>query len=130
LPLPSARGPLPTPADLAVALPALDLPTATRLIRLYGVEALPVVRRAAALGGAAALVRAQVEQAIEHEMALTLEDILERRTRLLLFDAQQGLAVAEDVAILAAQRLGWNRERTARELAEYRRLAESLRTFT
>jgi glycerol-3-phosphate dehydrogenase len=130
LPLPSARGPLPAPADLAVALPDLDAPTATRLIRLYGVEAAHVVRRAAVLGGTAALVRAQVEQAIEHEMALTLEDILERRTRLLLFDAQQGLAVAEDVAALAAQRLGWNRERTAHELADYRQLAASLRTFT
>jgi hypothetical protein len=47
----------------------------------------------------------------------------------LLFDAQQGLGVAEDAAALAAQRLGWNRERTAGELASYRQLAQSLRTF-
>jgi glycerol-3-phosphate dehydrogenase len=94
------------------------------------VDALDVVHRAAALGGTAALIRAQVERAIEAEMALTLGDILERRLRLLLFDAQQGLAVAEEAAALAAQRLGWNRERTARELAEYRDLAASLRTFT
>jgi glycerol-3-phosphate dehydrogenase len=130
LPLPSARGPLPGHADLAVALPDLDVRAATCLIRLYGNEAIPVARRAAALGGTAALVRTQVEQAIEHEMALTLEDILERRMRLLLFDPLPGLAVAEDVAALAAQRLGWNRERTARELADYRQLAVSLRTFT
>jgi glycerol-3-phosphate dehydrogenase len=62
--------------------------------------------------------------------ALTLEAVLERRLRLLLFDAQQGLAVAEEAAALAAQRLGWNRERTARELADYRRLAASARAFT
>jgi glycerol-3-phosphate dehydrogenase len=130
LPLPSARGTVPRPADLAATLPGLDPRHAERLIRLYGVDATDVTRQAAALGGVSAVVHAQVERAIEHEMALTLEDILERRTRLLLFDAQQGLAVAEEVAALAAQRLGWNRERTARELDEYRHLAANLRTFT
>ena len=130
LPLPSARGALPRPADVQTALPALVAADADRLIRLYGVEALDVARRATALGGMGALVRAQVERAIDHEMALTLEDVLERRMRLLLFDAQQGLAVAEEAAALAAQRLGWNRERTARELTDYRQLAASLRTFT
>jgi len=130
LPLPSARGALPPPAELQTALPALAAADAERLVRLYGVDALEVARRAAALGGVGALTRVQVERAIEQEMALTLEDVLERRMRLLLFDAQQGLAVAEEAAALAAQRLGWNRERTARELAGYRQLAASLRTFT
>jgi glycerol-3-phosphate dehydrogenase len=130
LPLPSARGPLPAHADLAEALPGLSDRDAERLIRLYGVDARDVVHRAATFESGTALVRAQVERAIEHEMALTLEDILERRTRLLLFDPQQGLAVAEEAAAIAAQRLGWNRERTATELTAYRRLAESLRTFT
>jgi len=130
LPLPSARGTMPAAADVAAPLPGLLSVEAERLLRLYGVDALDVVHRAAALGGTAALIRAQVERAIDAEMALTLGDILERRLRLLLFDAQQGLAVAEEAAALAAQRLGWNRERTARELAEYRDLAASLRTFT
>ncbi|HWP66172.1 MAG TPA: glycerol-3-phosphate dehydrogenase/oxidase [Candidatus Limnocylindria bacterium] len=130
LPLPSARGTLPTPADLASVLPGLPAVAAERLRRLYGAEALHVVRRAAALGGVDALWRAEIERAVEAEMALTLEDALERRLRLLLFDAGQGLAVAEEAAALMAQRLGWNRERTARELADYRQLAACARTFT
>jgi glycerol-3-phosphate dehydrogenase len=130
LPLPSARGALPAPDDLTGVLPDLTPGAAGRLVRLYGVDALEVVRRAAALGGAAALPAAQAERAVEQEMALTLEDVLERRLRLLLFDPQQGLAGAEEVAALVAQRLGWNRERTARELDGYRGLAASLRTFT
>jgi glycerol-3-phosphate dehydrogenase len=130
LQLPSARGAMPAVAAVAAALPGLSAVDAERLLRLYGVDALDVVHRAAALGGPAALVRAQVERAIEAEMALTLGDILERRLRLLLFDAQQGLAVAEEAAALAAQRLGWNRERTTRELADYRRLAANARAFT
>jgi glycerol-3-phosphate dehydrogenase len=130
LPLPSARGTMPLASAVASALPGLAAVDGERLLRLYGVDALDVAHRAAALGGVGALVRAQVERAIEAEMALTLEDVLERRLRLLLFDAQQGLAVAEEAAALAAQRLGWNRERTARELADYRRLAASARAFT
>jgi glycerol-3-phosphate dehydrogenase len=129
LSLPSARGVLPTPAALAAALPGLTVRAAERIVRLYGVDALAVARRAAALGGVVHLLAAQVEQAVEQEMAMTLEDVLERRTRLLLFDAQQGLAEADDAAELLAQRLGWNRERTAQELDAYRRLAMSLRTF-
>jgi glycerol-3-phosphate dehydrogenase len=129
LPLPGARGPQPSSRELAEALPGLEPAETSRLVRLYGVEALDVVREAAAAGGGATgLHRAQVERAIEREMALTLEDILERRLRLLLFDPQQGLAVAEDTAALAAKRLGWNKERTARELDGYRRLAASLRS--
>jgi glycerol-3-phosphate dehydrogenase len=129
LPLPSAHGPLPTARDLETALPGLGALEAGRLLRLYGVDALDVARRAAATGGVAALRRAQVERAIEHEMALTLEDVLERRLRVLLFDPQQGLAEAEEAAALAAERLGWNRERTTRELEDYRRLAATLRSY-
>ncbi len=62
-------------------------------------------------------------------MALTLEDVLERRTRLLLFDPAQGLACAEAVAAMAATRLGWDAARTARELGAYRTLATDLRRF-
>ena len=62
-------------------------------------------------------------------MALTLEDVLDRRTRLLLFDARQGLETLEAVATLAAARLGWDRTRTAAEIDGYRRLAASLRSF-
>ena len=67
--------------------------------------------------------------ALEEEMALTLEDILERRTRCLLFDRHQGLDGVEAVAAIAAKRLGWDATRIANEIDGYRRLAASLRSF-
>jgi hypothetical protein len=37
--------------------------------------------------------------------------------------------MVEPAAALVARRLGWDADRTAREVAGYRRLAESLRRF-
>jgi glycerol-3-phosphate dehydrogenase len=131
--VPAARTPPPTTADLRAALPTLADVDAGRLIRLYGTEASAIVARAAGLDTSddlPALRRAEVEHALDHEMALTLEDVLERRTRLLLFDPQQGLDGLESVAHLAADRLGWSPERTADEVRHYRQLAASLRSFT
>jgi len=75
------------------------------------------------------ILQAEVAAAVDEEMALTLEDVLDRRLRLLYFDARQGLDVVEPAAALVASRLGWDPERTAREVAAYRGLAESLRRF-
>ena len=63
------------------------------------------------------------------ELALTVEDVLDRRLRLLYFDARQGLDVVEPAAALVASRLGWDAARTAREIAAYRELAAGLRRF-
>jgi glycerol-3-phosphate dehydrogenase len=62
-------------------------------------------------------------------MACTLEDVLDRRLRLLSFDARQGIPAAEAAAAIVAPLLGWDAARTAREIADYRALAESLRSF-
>ncbi len=51
--------------------------------------------------------RAEVVAAVEAEMAVTLEDVLRRRTQLALFDPAGGADVADEVAGLMAQRLGW-----------------------
>ena len=75
------------------------------------------------------MLHAEVEHAIEHEMALTLEDVLERRTRLLLFDPAQGLPTLDAMAALAASRLGWDAERTTAEVAQCRALAGRMRSF-
>jgi glycerol-3-phosphate dehydrogenase len=117
-------------------LPQLGPGGAERLVRLYGTGSRRLLARVEQNGrsgellpGPPAVLRAEIEMTLDEEMALTLEDVLERRTRLLLFGAEQGLACAEAVAAIAAARLGWDRERTAAELASYRALAESLRRF-
>jgi glycerol-3-phosphate dehydrogenase len=48
---------------------------------------------------------AHIQWALDHEMALTVEDVLSRRTRLLLLDARAALAVAPAVAHFMARHL-------------------------
>ena len=117
-------------------VPGLGKAGAERLVFLYGAEADALATRAErepdaarALAAEPPALVAEVLHAIESEMAMTLGDLLERRMRLLLFDAHQGLDAADAVAALAAPRLGWDAARTAAELAAYRRLAASLRSF-
>jgi glycerol-3-phosphate dehydrogenase len=143
----TAAVPLPggemTPAELLVLthtlrerLPQRPPGGAERLVGLYGAGAARLASRAAAdpsagelLPGPTGVLRAEIEHVLDDEMALTLEDLLERRTRLLLFDAHQGLDAAPAVAALAAKRLGWAPARTAAELEAYRALAASARRF-
>ncbi len=109
---------------------ALPGPLAERLLWLYGVDCEAILRRGAStLAGNPDTLRAEITHAIEHEMALTLEDLLERRTRLLLFAPDQGLGAVDEVAAIAGARLGWDATRTASEIEAYRRLATSLRSF-
>jgi glycerol-3-phosphate dehydrogenase len=75
------------------------------------------------------VLRAEIEHALEEEMALTLQDLLDRRTRSLSFDRQQGLPGVQAAAAIAAARLGWDAARTAAEIDAYRQLADGLRSF-
>ncbi|MEI7548340.1 MAG: glycerol-3-phosphate dehydrogenase C-terminal domain-containing protein, partial [Actinomycetota bacterium] len=63
--------------------------------------------------------RAEAIHAVRHEMAITLDDVLTRRTRARLLDRASTLAAAPAVADLLAGELGWSAEDTARELARF-----------
>jgi glycerol-3-phosphate dehydrogenase len=116
--------------ELERALPRLGRRGVERLIMHYGADAARFARlETAILPGSTPVLEAEVAAAVDEEMALTLEDVLDRRLRLLYFDARQGLDVVEPAAALVARRLGWDAERTAHEVAAYRQLAESLRRF-
>src|SRR5262249_49234651 len=67
-----------------------------------------------------AVTRGEVAHAVREEMALTLEDFLERRARLFLWDRNNGLTAAVEVAKLMATLLGWDAQRTDAEVAAYR----------
>ena len=58
----------------------------------------------------------QVVYAIHHEMAYTLEDLLLRRTGIGLL-GYPGEDVVRLVAAVAADELGWDRERVTAEIA-------------
>ncbi|MFQ6012991.1 MAG: glycerol-3-phosphate dehydrogenase/oxidase [Thermoplasmata archaeon] len=64
-------------------------------------------------------VRGEVAYAVRHEMALRLEDVLARRTRVMYEDPNHGLGVARDVAHLMASYLGWDPNRVVEEVERY-----------
>jgi glycerol-3-phosphate dehydrogenase len=118
------------PAVQAV-LKGVPTDTAARLIDTYGSDALEVVRTAdhpdtlTVLAPDVPLSAAEVRYAVRHEMARTLVDILERRTRLAFFATESARAVAPAVAQIAASELGWDEGRTQRELDVFSRQCEA-----
>jgi glycerol-3-phosphate dehydrogenase len=121
---------------LRVELPRLSALGVARLVRLYGTGCERMLARVArdpagarSIAGESSVLAAEIQEVLEEEMSLTLQDLLERRTRLLLFDRRQGLDSLEAAAAMAAARLGWSAARVADEVDGYRRLAASLRSF-
>jgi glycerol-3-phosphate dehydrogenase len=103
---------------------------AERITWLYGAGAEELLRLGdedpaclEPLAPGSAAVRGEVRLAVEQAMALTLADILDRRTALLLFSDDHGLGAAPPAAAIAAELLGWSEADTAAQLDAYRRLA-------
>jgi len=67
---------------------------------------------------------AEVVWACHHEMARTVEDVLSRRSRSLLFDARAASEAAEHVAKLMASELGHDEAWVVDQTAAFRLLAE------
>ena len=63
---------------------------------------------------------AEVIYAARNEMAVTLDDVLTRRTRARLQNAHASAEIAPAVAEVLASELGWPQDRTAKEIQEYR----------
>ena len=68
-------------------------------------------------------VRAEVIRAVRAEGAMSVEDVLARRTRIALEDRLRGLGAAEDTAALMAGELGWDDAKRGRQVCAYRRYA-------
>jgi glycerol-3-phosphate dehydrogenase len=71
------------------------------------------------LTGAPHYLAAEVVHAVNAEGALHLDDVLTRRTRVSIETAHRGVDSAPEVAALMADALGWDEERTAREVEHY-----------
>lgn len=100
--------------------------TAELLANVYGMRGRDIAARAAGSQALAApLVRgrpeimAQVDHAVEKELAARLSDVMIRRTQLHYRDLDQGLGAAPAVATRMAQLLGWDEARTKAEIAAY-----------
>ncbi|MHB1373153.1 MAG: glycerol-3-phosphate dehydrogenase/oxidase [Thauera sp.] len=66
---------------------------------------------------------AAVRRALREDFALSIEDVLARRSRALFLDAAASAAVAPTVANLVAHELGWSAQRREAELAAFLALA-------
>jgi glycerol-3-phosphate dehydrogenase len=103
--------------------PALDETTAERLARGYGSEVSRVLDAIVSepdlgrpLGPSCPITRAEVLDALRHEMAATLADVLLRRTEAGAL-AHPGAGAAREAAALMSRELGWDQARIERELA-------------
>jgi glycerol-3-phosphate dehydrogenase len=67
---------------------------------------------------------AEVVYAVRYEMAMTVEDILARRIRLLFLDAAAAMAAAEAVATLMAKELGKDNEWENEQVDSFNELAK------
>lgn len=103
---------------------------AERIVWLYGAQTQTLLgymdedpRWARPLAEGTPAVAAEARHAVEEEMAITLEDVLDRRLALLIFSDDRGLAAAPEAARIAGERLGWDDARRESELSAYRRIA-------
>jgi glycerol-3-phosphate dehydrogenase len=69
-------------------------------------------------------IKAEIIWAIRNEMAITIDDVLSRRTRMLLLNAQAALDSAELVAEYLAQELDKDQAWVKQEVAEFNALAK------
>jgi len=107
-----------------------------RLVRLYGSEAATIAAdierdpdHGLPYAPGVALTAAEVAYNVRREMAMGLTDVLERRTRMLLWDGDCGLGVVEAVADTMTTLLDWDVTRRDSEVAAYRTLVERLKTL-
>ena len=64
-------------------------------------------------------LRAEAVHAARHELVVTLDDLLSRRTRGLIYDRHATLAAARDAARLIAPELGWDDARIEGEVKRF-----------
>ncbi|MBS1510200.1 MAG: glycerol-3-phosphate dehydrogenase/oxidase [Bacteroidetes bacterium] len=69
-------------------------------------------------------IRAEVIWAVQHEMAMTVEDVLARRTRMLFLDAKAASEAALDVAHIMAPLLGQNDQWINEQVTSFVQLAK------
>ncbi|MET0275362.1 MAG: glycerol-3-phosphate dehydrogenase/oxidase [Acidimicrobiia bacterium] len=70
-------------------------------------------------------LRAEAVYAVREEMALTLDDVLARRTRARILDHSATVAAAPAVGALLASELGWDSSTTDQEVARFVALANT-----
>ena len=113
------------PATARARRMGMDADVAVNLVRCYGDRALDVLDVAAAEDLAQPLARGHPVLAAEaiylarNEMAVHLDDVLERRTRLALTDAAGGVGAHSLAPEILGAELGWDEATTRSEIESY-----------
>jgi glycerol-3-phosphate dehydrogenase len=105
----------------------LDVDTATHLCGVYGARAVEIANAIVKdrslgerLDKELPYVWAEIDFAARHDLARTIEDVLQRRVPLLLVSRDQGLGILERVADRLAAIHGWNAATRSAMIDEYR----------
>lgn len=94
----------------------LDEVTARYLVENYGLQVLDIFKlRKPDTDDRLQLLLAELEFCLQHEMVISLEDFLMRRTGLLFFDIKIVGQYSETILHAMKQYFGWNDEQTAKE---------------
>ena len=109
----------------------LDVETVTHLLNRHGSlisEILGIIQEqpklAAKLDADLPYIKAEIIYAATHEGALSVDDVISRRTRLSFEATNHAVYLAEDVAALIAPVLGWSEKDRKESIAHYVGLVE------
>jgi glycerol-3-phosphate dehydrogenase len=107
---------------------AVRIAARTHLADTYGADAIRLmgyVEERADLGRPIApglpYIRAEIHYAVQHEMALSLSDVLIRRTHVIYETRDAGMPQVQAVTALMAEKLGWDAAEQERQVVEYAR---------
>jgi glycerol-3-phosphate dehydrogenase len=118
-------------ADRVAGETGIALVSARHLVGRYGTEALEVASLAVANGLDTPLVAGlpylviEAWWAVHREHALSVDDVLARRTRVAIEDPDHGASAAETVAQILGEALAWTSSKRSLEVGEYVRSATS-----
>jgi glycerol-3-phosphate dehydrogenase len=121
------------PATARARRMGMEASVAANLVRCYGDRALDVLDLAAAEGMTEPMSPGHAPLAVEaiyaarHEMAVHLEDVLARRTRLAFIDPAGGMGPRSAAAEIMGAELGWDQAEVRAQMASYRAKLEDER---
>ncbi|MCK5519513.1 MAG: hypothetical protein KAI81_00245, partial [Candidatus Marinimicrobia bacterium] len=96
--------------------------TIERLIRLYGTQFSMIFsncKKKCHYIASSDIIEEEILYQIQHEMALTLEDVMWRRLSLLLFEDNNGLDIVDEIAKIMAKELKWKRKEKQAHIEKY-----------
>jgi glycerol-3-phosphate dehydrogenase len=105
----------------------IDEKSVTHLLNRYGSlisEVLELItadkKLAAPLAESLPYLKAEIVYAASHEGAMSVDDVISRRTRLAFEAPQAGIELVDDIAALIAPVLGWGAKEKKASIAEYK----------